>query len=120
MSKSKLGRRGFLKSAVASGVAGIAASSPLIAVQKQAVPQTGCKQSWEIAPPPIPESEIKSTVTTDVVVVGAGIAGIATALSAAEGGLKVVVLEKGKTFSARGFDIAAVDSRVQKKTDRRY
>ena len=115
MSKSKLGRRGFMKSAVASGVAGIAASSPLIAAQKQAVPQTGCKQSWEIAPPPIPESEIKSTVTTDVVVVGAGIAGIATALSAAEGGLKVVVLEKGKTFSARGFDIAAVDSRVQKK-----
>jgi fumarate reductase flavoprotein subunit len=114
-SKLKLGRRGFLKSAVASGVAGIAASSPLLATQNPAGPQTGCKQSWEIAPPPIPESEIKNTITTEVVVVGAGIAGIATALSAAEGGLKVIVLEKGKTYSARGFDIAAVDSRVQKK-----
>ncbi|MBP1623428.1 MAG: fumarate reductase flavoprotein subunit, partial [Acidobacteria bacterium] len=54
-------------------------------------------------------------MTTDVVVVGAGIAGISTALSAAEGGVKVVVLEKMKTYSARGFDIAAVDSRVQKR-----
>ena len=114
-SKLKLGRRGFLKSAVASGVAGIAASSSLLAVQEKAGPQTGCKQSWEIPPAPIPESEIKNTVTTEVVVVGAGIAGIATALSAAEGGLKVIVLEKGKTFSVRGFDIAAVDSRIQKK-----
>ncbi|HTY61247.1 MAG TPA: FAD-dependent oxidoreductase [Acidobacteriota bacterium] len=114
-SKLNLGRRGFLKSAVVSGVAGIAASSPLLAAQSPPAQQNGCKQSWEIAPPPIPESEIKNTVTTDVVVVGAGIAGITTALSAAEGGLKVIILEKGKTYSVRGFDVAAVDSRVQKK-----
>jgi len=113
--KSKLGRRGFLKGAVASGVAGIAASSPLILAQKGGTSSTGCKMSWETAPPPIPENEIKNTVTTEVVVVGAGIAGITTALSAAEGGAKVVVVEKMKTYSARGFDIAAVDSRVQKK-----
>ncbi len=54
-------------------------------------------------------------MTADVVVIGAGVAGIVTALSAAEGGAKVVVLEKMKKFSARGFDIAAIDSRVQKK-----
>jgi len=117
MSKTgfKFGRRGFLKGAVASGVAGIAASSPLVLAQKGGTSSTGCKMSWEIAPPPIPDNEIKDTVTTDVVVVGAGIAGISTALSAAEGGVKVVVLEKMKTYSARGFDIAAVDSRVQKR-----
>jgi succinate dehydrogenase/fumarate reductase flavoprotein subunit len=48
-------------------------------------------------------------------VIGAGIAGVITALSAAEGGAKVIVLEKLKMFSARGHDIAAVDSRLQKK-----
>ena len=112
---SKLGRRGFLKGAVVSGVAGVAASSRLVSAQKQATPQAACKYSWEVAPAPIPAGEIKNEVTTDVVVVGAGVAGIVTALSAAEGGAKVVVIEKMKTFSARGFDVAAVDSRVQKK-----
>ena len=112
---SGLGRRRFLKGAVASGVEGMVASSPLTAEQKEAAPSGGCKPSWEIAPPPIPAGEIKNTVTSEIVVVGAGIAGVVTALSAAEGGAKVVVLEKGKTFSARGFDIAAIDSRIQKK-----
>lgn len=111
----KLGRRGFLKGAVASGVAGVVASSPLGAADKKTATPASRKMSWEIVPAPIPAREIKNTVTTEVVVIGAGIAGIATALSAAEGGAKVVVLEKGKTFSARGFDIAAVDSRIQKK-----
>lgn len=111
----RAGRRAFLKSAVASGVAGIAASGPLKGSQKEAASPTVCKMSWEIPPPPIPEKEIKGTVTADVVVIGAGVAGICTALSAAEGGAKVVVLEKMRKFSARGFDVAAVGSRVQKK-----
>lgn len=113
--KSKIGRRGFLKGAVASGMAGMAVSGPLSAAQKEAKPQSDCRMSWEIAPAPIPAGEIKRTVTADVVVIGAGVAGIVTALSAAEGGASVVVLEKMKKFSARGFDVAAVDSRVQKK-----
>jgi fumarate reductase flavoprotein subunit len=113
--KPKLGRRGFLKGAVASGMAGMVVSGPLRAAEEAQAPQTACKPSWEIAPAPIPVDEIKGTVTTEVVVIGAGVAGITTALSAAEGGAKVIVLEKGKTFSVRGFDIAAVDSRVQKK-----
>jgi fumarate reductase flavoprotein subunit len=113
--KSGLGRRGFLKGAVASGVAGIAASTPLMAQQKNAPPSAGCKPSWETPPAAIPAGEIKNTVTTEVVVIGAGIAGMVTALSAAEGGARVMVLEKMKKFSARGFDVAAIDSQLQKK-----
>jgi fumarate reductase flavoprotein subunit len=112
--KGKLGRRGFIKSAVASGV-GVVASGSMATAQKQTSAPEVCAMSWEIAPPPIPAAEIKNTVTADVVVVGAGIAGMVTALSAAEGGAKVVVVEKMKKFSARGFDIAAIDSRLQKK-----
>lgn len=117
MSKSKigLGRRGFLKGAVASGVTGIVAANPLVTAQNKATPSAVGKLPWEIPPAPIPAAEIKNTVTTEVVVIGAGIAGVVTALSAAEGGAKVVVVEKGKTFAARGFDVAAIDSRLQKK-----
>jgi fumarate reductase flavoprotein subunit len=110
--KQKLGRRGFIKGAVTSGI-GTVASGSLALAQKQASAPV-CKMSWEIAPPPIPPSEIKNTVTADVVVIGAGVAGVVTALSAAEGSAKVVVVEKMKKFSARGFDVAAVDSRLQK------
>ncbi len=88
MSKTelRLGRRGFLKGAVVSGMAGVVASSPLISAEKKATPSAACKMSWEIAPAPIPAGEIKNTVTTEVVVIGAGVSGIVTALSAAEGG----------------------------------
>jgi fumarate reductase flavoprotein subunit len=110
--ESGVGRRGFLKGAV---VAGVVVSNPLMSAQETAASSPVCKMSWEIAPAPIPPAEIKNEVTAEVVVVGAGIAGIVTALSAAGGGAKVVVLEKGRTFAARGFDIAAVDSRIQKK-----
>jgi fumarate reductase flavoprotein subunit len=110
-----LGRRGFLKGAVASGMAGVVAGGPLSAAQKPASPPALGKLPWEIAPAPIPAGEIKSTVNTEVVVVGAGVAGVVTALSAAEGGAKVIVVEKMNKFSARGFDVAAIDSRIQKK-----
>lgn len=114
-SESSVGRRRFIKQAVASSVAGMAVSTHLVAEQKQSSQLAACKMPWETPPRPIPAGEIKNTVTTDVVVIGAGAAGMATALSAAEGGAKVVVLDKMKKFSARGFDIAAVDSRIQKK-----
>jgi fumarate reductase flavoprotein subunit len=85
-------------------MAGVVVSSALNVTEGTAAPQAACKPSWEIVPAPIPAGEIKETVTTEVVVIGAGVAGITTALSAAEGGAKVIVLEKGKTFSVRGFD----------------
>ena len=58
---------------------------------KPTVPQ---RVSFEVVPPPIPASDIKETVTADVVVLGAGISGLTAALSAAERGVKVVELEK--------------------------
>jgi fumarate reductase flavoprotein subunit len=56
------------------------------------------KASFEVPPPPIPEKDIKEKMTADVVVLGAGIAGLTTALSAAEAGAKTILLEKGPTY----------------------
>jgi fumarate reductase flavoprotein subunit len=65
-------------------------------------------------PKPMAESEIKETLTFDVIVVGAGAAGVPAALSAAESGAKVAVIQKhpmpvsqGNTGS--GIDLATSD-----------
>lgn len=65
-------------------------------------------------PPPIAEADIAETLTYDVVVVGAGASGVPAALSAAENGAKVAVLQKhpmpvaqGNTGS--GIDLATTD-----------
>ena len=73
------------------------------------------KASFETPPPPIPPSDIRETVTTDVVVVGAGISGLTAAASAAEAGASVIQLEKGETFHHRGLHNAALASKLQKK-----
>lgn len=73
------------------------------------------KWSWEKRPLPIPAEEIKQTRDADVVIVGAGLAGMVAALSAREAGANPILVEKNWTFSARGFHNAAFGSRVQQK-----
>ena len=73
------------------------------------------KEGFEVCPPPIHVRDINETVSTDVVVVGAGIAGLTAALSAAEAGAKTILLEKGPTYNVRGLHNAAIASRLQKK-----
>jgi fumarate reductase flavoprotein subunit len=66
-------------------------------------------------PPSIPARDIKETITADVVVIGAGIAGMTAAVSAAEAGAKVVLLEKGPGYNFRGLHNAAIAGRLQKE-----
>ncbi len=73
------------------------------------------KASFELNPPPIPAKDIRETITTDVVVVGAGIAGLTAALSAAEAGARTVLIEKGPTYNVRGLHNAAIASRLQQR-----
>ena len=58
--------------------------------------------SWETRPEPIADADIIETVERDFIVVGAGLAGVATACSLAENGAHVLVIEKGETYSFRG------------------
>ena len=73
------------------------------------------RASFEVPPPPIPAKDIKETITTDVVVVGCGIAGLAASLSAKQAGAKTIVLEKLPSYNFRGGWNAAFNSRLQKK-----
>lgn len=91
-------RRGFLKTALAGAGVAAAAAAPQAASAAQANKRT---EQW------------------DVVVVGAGFAGMCAALEAAEKGAKVVLLEKmgrpdGTTVYSSGW-LAAVGSRFQTK-----
>jgi fumarate reductase flavoprotein subunit len=118
--KHGISRRNFLKSG-AFTMAGVMASGLLMG---------GCgngrkrdpgsdkaangKPSFLTAPEPIKDSEIASTKEADVIVVGAGMSGLCAAISAAEEGAKVIVLEKTPNVNFRGYDYGAIDSSSQK------
>jgi fumarate reductase flavoprotein subunit len=72
------------------------------------------KAPFEIPPAPIADKDIKTTLTTDVVVIGAGCAGLFAALAAAQSGAKVIEIEKGATYSGRGGDNTAIDTKIHK------
>lgn len=75
------------------------------------------KYSWETPPEPIAESEITETIEADVVIVGAGLSGLAAAARAAEEGANVVVIEKGNSWSGRGGHFGVVESREMEKAN---
>jgi fumarate reductase flavoprotein subunit len=68
---------------------------------------------FEIPPHPIRSRDIKKNINAEVVVVGAGIAGLSAAISAAEAGAKTILLEKTAAVQARGHDNAFIGSRLQ-------
>jgi succinate dehydrogenase/fumarate reductase flavoprotein subunit len=67
--------------------------------------------SFQTPPPPVPDKNIIETIDTDIVVVGAGLAGLCAALRAAELGADVVVLEKMNSWNVRGGMIGAANSK---------
>ena len=67
---------------------------------------------WRKAPEPI--SDVANTVDADIVIIGAGNAGLTAAAAALDGGAKVVLLEaKDEVQDSRSW-IGAVDSKLQK------
>ncbi len=88
-------------------------SPPPMRTRKDRVPDRTF--NFEIPPDPISSGDIKKNVNAEVVVVGAGIAGLSAAISAAEAGAKTLLLEKTATFQARGHDNAFIGSRLHEK-----
>ncbi|MFB2660403.1 FAD-dependent oxidoreductase [Shewanella mangrovisoli] len=117
-----LSRRSFLTRAAIgtgglafAGLTGSVSASP-VSTQAQEYAQIG-HATLEFMPKPraIPDSEIASTQTFDVVVVGAGASGVPAALSAAENGAKVAVLQKQAIPVAQGNTGSGLDL---KKSDK--
>lgn len=115
-------RRSFLKGAASLGAAVGLGSLVACGGNPQASEPNGKsssasdkKRSWETAPDAIAESEISETIEADVVVVGAGMAGMASFMYAAETGARTVLIEKTSSYNGRGLDFAAVDTRVQRE-----
>ena len=64
---------------------------------------------------PIADADVVETVSCDVVVCGAGMAGACAAASCAQNGLKTVVLERGEVFASRGSEIGAINDRAHEE-----
>lgn len=104
-----IGRRGFLKGAALSaiGVAGvgmIAGCSPQASGSASA---SAAASGSAAAAPAAANFKADETKDAELVVIGAGAAGLMAAHVAAKNGLKVTLLEKGKDFSApNGFQVS--------------
>src|SRR5512137_2567775 len=78
------------------------------------------KCSFEIPPAPIPANKIKDTLETEVVVIGAGTAGLVCANAAVENGAKVILISASSYPVARGGSIHAINSKLTRQLGIKY
>ena len=104
-----LSRRSLLSRTAAGAIGAGALGLPGMAEAKPAAGETlakssdgGATLSFLPKPKPIADKDIKETLTFDVVVVGAGASGVPAALSAAENGAKVAVIQKAPFALSQG------------------
>lgn len=102
---------GAAAAAVATAAAGVAAARADEAAEGPQV-EAGL-HTWEIKPEPI--TDIAQTLDYDIVIVGAGLSGLATAEAAARNGARVAVLERTSQIQLRGIDVSAIGSNWLKK-----
>lgn len=120
--RTQLNRRQFVSglslaglAAVGTGLTGCASPNPSPSSQNSGSTKPNSGHRWEVKPDPIPDDQIAQTLECDVLVIGAGAAGVITAYSACENGAKVIVLEKTDSISSRGHDIGCINSRAHKE-----
>ena len=124
MKQKQISRRAFLKG-TAAGALGMAAAGLFGGCAKDnsetAVPEpTDAPQNiaidWLGSAPVIDDSQVVATYDCDVVVIGAGTAGLFAACAAAEEGANTILVEKfGEEYGGSGIrdTLAAVNSRQQ-------
>lgn len=127
-------RRDFLKfsalgaaGAAAAGAVGCAPATPSSAPTKAAagpidsadavLKLSGGMPKWSfmIPPDPIAEDKIEETIENDIIVVGGGMSGFTTAVSAAEKGAKVTLFSAASAPISRGGSNYARNSKVMEE-----
>lgn len=100
-------------SASAGGVSsnGAVASSDAVITLTEGMP----KWSFMIPPEPIADDQIAETIENDIIVVGGGMSGFTTAVSAAEQGAKVTLFSAASAPISRGGSNYAKNSKVMEE-----
>lgn len=116
-----ISRRGFLTGAAAAGALAtmsLAGCAPKAETETKAQAETPASNTatsagndWLGAAPDIASGDIKSTRTCDILIVGAGMSGMAAAATAADLGLDFIVADKGAEPAACHFDVGAINSK---------
>ncbi|MBM6998564.1 FAD-binding protein [bacterium] len=120
-----LTRRGFVAgAAVASAVAAVPAFAEEAASKTDAGSAAKDAEAGQTVPswlgeaPDITDDDCSETVDTEVLVVGAGDSGLFAAVTAAEEGAKVLLIDRMELgFGIRASALGAVDSALQKEHD---
>lgn len=123
-----ISRRDFLKGAAASAAAvGLSAAglTPALGQEttdsKQSVLTAenyqNMKWAFEVMPAeyPIADEKIAKTITHEIIVIGSGLSGLTTAVSAQEGGADVRIVSAGARPISRGGSNHAIGSKKQKE-----
>jgi len=129
--ETAIGRRSFLKGAAlagvgvaALGVAGCSGSSSSTSGAKTSgssssylTADTINNGTWEFekAPTPVADSKIKETYEADIIVIGAGVSGLACAASATEAGASVILFAASTVPVARGGSNHGIGTKVQER-----
>lgn len=71
--------------------------------------------SWETPPEKIAEEKILETLTADVVIIGAGISGLAAAARCTQRGLNTIVLDRLSNLFVRVAQVGVLDSAVMRR-----
>lgn len=131
-SKHSLNRRQFLGlgaaaagTAALAGLAGCApqtkasakSSDAQAAVTGSADAASG-ELTWLGVEPSISDSDVKTTVEADVIVIGCGLAGVAAARSASEEGAKVIAFDKAEGPQSRSGEFAVINGGLQARWGR--
>ena len=101
--------------AQASGAAPAAAEEPAAPIDDSLMTAEKfqeLKWSFEVAPDPVDESLIEEAVECEILIIGAGMSGVVTAMSAAEQGADVVLIAESSGPVSRGGSNCAFNTRL--------
>lgn len=116
------GRAGLaaIAGAAAVSLAGCGEGEQVAKVTVNPTTQRVTTPDWLGEAPEINEDEITETIDVDVVVVGCGTGGIPAIISAAEEGARVLGIDQQAKVSNVREDIGAIDSALQKETEKEF